>query len=141
MLICALPRTAMAVKAQPLNAKAFILTTSYGVVAGSLIGAASLALYSTPGDHLRNIAIGASSGLYMGILIGFYLLYGHSSDVPEKGKGAPSVSPVTPNPGPPPGQDDNPIDLGLHEGWHLAPTIIVDQQGRTGPGLGMEYRF
>ena len=63
------------VQAAPNTAKVFVLTSSYGVMAGSLTGLASLAFYSSPGDHLRNVAIGASLGLYMGIFLGAYLLY------------------------------------------------------------------
>jgi hypothetical protein len=62
-------------QAAPNTAKVFVLTSSYGVMAGSLTGLASLAFYGSPGDHLRNVAIGASLGLYMGIFLGAYLLY------------------------------------------------------------------
>jgi hypothetical protein len=55
--------------------KVFLTTTSYGVIAGSLTGLASLAFYQRPGQHMKNIALGASLGLYAGILMGAYLIY------------------------------------------------------------------
>lgn len=58
------------------EARLFMLTSTYGVMAGSLTGLASLAFYGSPGDHLRNIAVGASIGLYAGIFLGAYLIYG-----------------------------------------------------------------
>ncbi|MBN1113700.1 MAG: hypothetical protein JXA66_00015 [Oligoflexia bacterium] len=51
-------------------------TAAYGVLAGTIVGVASLAFSSNPGSHLRNIAVGASLGLYAGILLGVYLAYG-----------------------------------------------------------------
>lgn len=55
--------------------QAFMVTATYGVVAGSLIGVASLAFYENPGQKTRNIALGASLGLYAGILLGAYVVY------------------------------------------------------------------
>jgi hypothetical protein len=55
--------------------QAFMLTTTYGVIAGTLTGVASLAFYESPGNKGRNIAIGASLGLYVGILLGAYIVY------------------------------------------------------------------
>lgn len=55
--------------------RVFLVTSSYGVMAGSLTGLASLAFYKDPGNHLKNVAIGASLGLYAGILMGAYMIY------------------------------------------------------------------
>jgi hypothetical protein len=52
----------------------FIMSCSYGVLAGTLVGAASLAFESQPGKNLNNVARGASLGLYAGILLGFYVI-------------------------------------------------------------------
>ncbi|MBS1982558.1 MAG: hypothetical protein JST16_00185 [Bdellovibrionales bacterium] len=57
------------------EAKIFLTMSSYGVMAGSLTGLASLAFYDHPGDHMRNVAMGASLGLYAGILMSAYMIY------------------------------------------------------------------
>jgi len=51
------------------------MTSSYGVMLGSVAGFASLAFYESPGAHTRNVALGASLGLYSGILLGVYMIY------------------------------------------------------------------
>ncbi len=56
------------------NTRVFVLTATYGVMAGTLTGLASLAFYRNPGSHLRNVAMGASIGLYLGIFLGAYIL-------------------------------------------------------------------
>lgn len=53
----------------------FLMSCTYGVLAGTLVGAATLAFENRPGDHLNHIARGASFGLYAGILLGFYVVY------------------------------------------------------------------
>jgi len=53
----------------------FIMSCTYGVLAGTLVGAASLAFVDKPGDNLQHVARGASIGLYMGIGLGFYTAY------------------------------------------------------------------
>lgn len=53
----------------------FIMSCTYGVLAGTLVGAASLAFTSQPGQNLQNVARGASLGLYAGIALGFYTVY------------------------------------------------------------------
>jgi hypothetical protein len=55
--------------------KEFILSCTYGVLAGTLVGAATLAFTSQPGEHLYRVARGASIGLYTGILLGVYVVY------------------------------------------------------------------
>ena len=57
------------------TAKEFIMSCTYGVMAGTLVGAASLAFTHRPGDNLNKVARGASLGLYTGILLGVYVVY------------------------------------------------------------------
>ena len=51
----------------------FVMSCSYGVLAGTLVGAAALAFTDKPGDNLDMVARGASLGLYAGILLGLYV--------------------------------------------------------------------
>lgn len=53
----------------------FIMSCTYGVMAGTLVGAASLAFTKKPSDNLSKVARGASLGLYTGILLGVYVVY------------------------------------------------------------------
>ena len=53
----------------------FIMSCTYGVMAGTLVGAATLAFSSSPGNNLQNVARGASLGLYLGIALGYYTAY------------------------------------------------------------------
>ena len=53
----------------------FIMSCTYGVMAGTLVGAASLAFVKKPSDNLNKVARGASLGLYTGILLGIYVVY------------------------------------------------------------------
>jgi hypothetical protein len=53
----------------------FAMSATYGVLAGTLVGAASLAFTDRPGDNLNRVARGASFGLYAGILLGVYIVY------------------------------------------------------------------
>ena len=53
----------------------FLLSCTYGVLAGTMLGAATLALTDRPSDHLHRVARGASLGLYAGILLGAYVVY------------------------------------------------------------------
>ena len=54
--------------------KDFALMAVYGTMSGMIIGAASLAFVSRPLTKLRSIAIGASLGLYVGLLLGGLVL-------------------------------------------------------------------
>ncbi|OQW48612.1 MAG: hypothetical protein A4S09_04225 [Proteobacteria bacterium SG_bin7] len=58
--------------------KEFITSVTYGVLAGTLVGVASLAFTTNPGENLNKIARGASLGLYLGIGLGLYVAYGVS---------------------------------------------------------------
>lgn len=51
------------------------MSCTYGVLAGTLVGAASLAFVDKPGDNLQRVARGASLGLYAGIALGVYTVY------------------------------------------------------------------
>lgn len=51
------------------------MACTYGVLAGTLVGAATLAFEDRPSDNLNKVARGASIGLYTGILMGLYVLY------------------------------------------------------------------
>lgn len=53
----------------------FIMSCTYGVLAGTLVGAASLAFTDKPGENLKTVARGASLGLYTGIMLGLYVIY------------------------------------------------------------------
>ncbi len=55
--------------------KEFIMSCTYGVLAGTLVGAATLAFSDNPGNSLSKVARGASIGLYAGILLGLYVVY------------------------------------------------------------------
>lgn len=62
-------------RAQSNPEREFIMSCTYGVLAGTLVGAASLAFVDKPGDNLQRVARGASLGLYMGIGLGIYTVY------------------------------------------------------------------
>lgn len=53
----------------------FIMSCTYGVMAGTLVGAASLAFTKKPSENMNRVARGASLGLYTGILLGLYVVY------------------------------------------------------------------
>lgn len=57
------------------SGREFIMSCTYGVLAGSLVGIASLAFVDKPSDNLQRVARGASLGLYTGILLGLYVVY------------------------------------------------------------------
>ena len=77
MLVAA--ATSVLMFAKPLKAEPvheFLMSCTYGALAGGLVGAATLAFSSHPGDNLNTVARGASLGLYAGILLGAYVVYG-----------------------------------------------------------------
>ena len=75
-LIFAAAVTLPSATAQAEPMREFVMSCSYGVLAGTLVGAATLAFTDRPGDNLNKVARGASLGLYAGILLGFYVAYG-----------------------------------------------------------------
>jgi hypothetical protein len=64
--------------------KEFFTSVIYGTLAGTLVGAATLAFTSNPGDNLNNVARGASYGLYAGILLGLYVTYALDDEPRDK---------------------------------------------------------
>ena len=75
--------TALGTRAQAEPMKEMMTMCTYGVLAGTLVGAATLAFTDKPGDNLNYIARGASLGLYAGILLGAYVVYGVPSEDSE----------------------------------------------------------
>ena len=80
LISASLPVWAQGANSIPANyqsnpAKEFIMSCTYGVLAGTLVGAAILAFEDQPGDNLNKVARGASIGLYSGILLGLYVVY------------------------------------------------------------------
>lgn len=55
--------------------RAFLVVTGYSTAGGALLGLASMAFDGEP----RNIAQGASLGLYAGILFASYIIYSHEN--------------------------------------------------------------
>ncbi|MBK9293384.1 MAG: hypothetical protein IPM57_02910 [Oligoflexia bacterium] len=66
------------------SGKEFFMSVVYGTLAGTLVGAATLAFTTNPGDNLNNVARGASYGLYAGILLGLYINYALSEPSEEE---------------------------------------------------------
>lgn len=95
----------------------FVMSCSYGVLAGTLVGAASLAFSDRPGDNLNKIARGASIGLYAGILLGLYVVYGVSA---EGGEEAPTAEELT-----------SLGDVRLPLTWPKRPTVSLSLAGKT----------
>lgn len=60
-------------KAMDPRAEVMLSVTGYGIAAGTLLGIASLAFDT----EVRAIAVGASLGLYAGILFGSYIVLSH----------------------------------------------------------------
>lgn len=75
LLFCVVVFDPQFAKAQSNPEKEFVMSCTYGVLAGTLVGAASLAFVDKPGDNLQRVARGASIGLYAGIALGYYTVY------------------------------------------------------------------
>ncbi|MCJ8277989.1 MAG: hypothetical protein HRT44_12630 [Bdellovibrionales bacterium] len=71
VLICSF----LPAKAYAEPGREFLLSCTYGVLAGALVGAASLAVEDEPDEKIHRVARGASLGLYAGILLGLYVVY------------------------------------------------------------------
>lgn len=67
-------------RAQADSTREFMMSAAYGTLAGTIVGAATLAFSEKPGDNLNKVARGASLGLYAGILLGLYVIYGGPSE-------------------------------------------------------------
>src|SRR5690606_6464838 len=86
--------TPMTAQAQSNTAmREFIMSCTYGVLAGTLVGAASLAFEDQPGEKLNRVARGASLGLYAGILLGVYVVYVVPSQLEDQDIGLPMQEP------------------------------------------------
>ena len=101
--------------------KAFITSSTYGVLAGALVGAATLAFTENPSDHLRNVAKGASLGLYAGILLGVYVVYLVPGQVEEQRR-----------------REEE--QLGV-KNFHFAPDITVADSGDATVSFTSLFRF
>ena len=102
---------ATAVSDAPAGQREFILSCVYGSVAGTLVGLASLAFTDKPNQNLNKVARGASLGLYAGIALGLYVVYGTSED------------------------DEDPVVLAP------APVIDLDGRGDHGGLLVTQFSF
>ena len=118
--------------AQASRVKEIVTSATYGVMAGSLVGAAALAFTNQPGDNLQMVARGASLGLYLGIALGLYVAYW----VP----GLDSTDPL--NPMPIPTEDDSPYNEGESmDDYSLVPKVypLISDRGQV--GLGATWQF
>ncbi|HEX4923902.1 MAG TPA: hypothetical protein VFV50_07440 [Bdellovibrionales bacterium] len=130
-----------AAQAEP--GREFIMSATYGVLAGTLVGAATLAFTDKPGDNLRNIARGASYGLYAGILLGLYVVYG----VP--GEDDPEAPPPPENPYDGPVPEERLEDPEARRAPHIpAPRLevpelvpLISERGIEGAGVAIRYLF
>lgn len=66
--------------AQAYGIRDFLATAGRGVVVGTVLGVASLALEDKPSENWNNVARGASLGLYAGVAWGAYRLNQAESD-------------------------------------------------------------
>lgn len=123
------------------TSRVFILTSTYGVMAGTLTGIASLAFYSQPKDHLRNVAMGASLGLYVGLAMGAYLVYfvPDGASKSKKDGGESKEDPENPL-NLPESEDEQSSFQVLPPEPSFLPLIAYDPQTKTGT-LGVQYRF
>ena len=87
----------------------FVMSCTYGVLAGTLVGAASLAFVSKPGNNLNRVARGASLGLYTGILLGLYVVY----VVPGMEKGT---------------EEEDPLAYAERMPFWISPTFTADNR-------------
>ena len=104
----------------------FIMSCTYGVLAGTLVGAASLAFEDNPGDNLQRVARGASLGLYAGITLGVYTVYYLPKKIEERQN-----------------RDLDPdLRLEVDEYSYKEPEFqVMPLIAQDGGGLGMIYRF
>jgi len=120
------------------KAKVFILTSTYGVMTGTLAGLASLAFVQSPGKHGRNVAIGASVGLYAGILLGAYIVY--LTPDPKKVKEKRQKEKLKENEKEIE-SEENPLNLEPQRSEipRLVPLVYADAKGH--PQVGISYSF
>lgn len=113
--------------AQASSEREFIMSCTYGVLAGTLVGAASLAFADNPGDNLQRVARGASIGLYAGILLGVYTVYYLPGQLEKKNNIDPSLI----------GEDPySYLEPKIESKFQISPIALID-----GAGLNLSYRF
>lgn len=116
------------------STREFIMSCTYGVLAGTLVGAATLAFTDQPGDNLNKVARGASLGLYAGILLGLYVVY----VIPGQEEEEYEINPYN-QPGLPP------LEEGLYKKpspqWKVGLSPYVSQQGVDGAAASFEFRW
>ena len=108
--------------------KEFVRSCTYGVLAGTLVGAATLAFTEQPGENINRVARGASLGLYAGILLGLYVIYIVPGQVDDEFEGDPNLLPP---------------DLEGGESrlrWDAFP-VISQNNDVDGMGLGLSFSF
>ncbi len=139
----------LGILASPLEANAtskpkiFILTSTYGVMTGTLAGLATLAFVGSPGQHGRFVAMGASLGLYAGILLGAYIVY--MVPDPKKVKERRDRDKEKSSEQQQKQIEDNPLGLdpkatgALLEIPRLIPLLYADEKGR--PQVGVSFSF
>ena len=105
-------------------AKEFIRSCTYGVLAGTLVGAATLAFTEQPGENINRVARGASLGLYAGILLGLYVVYVVPGQIEDSLEEDPNLLP------PEVGDDEYTMN------WGAFP--LISERGIEGGGLSLE---
>ncbi|GAB4019482.1 MAG: hypothetical protein Fur0010_21480 [Bdellovibrio sp.] len=116
LVLCALPVSNAKAEMDP-RMKALGSMALYGTVGGALLGTASLA-FGTSG---RSVAIGASLGLYAGLIFGSYVVISHAmrknrqmNPQPQENYYPDTTSPYEENHG-----EDYPPDEAFNRSWDL----------------------
>ena len=118
-------------------AREFLLSCTYGVLAGTLVGAAALAFTANPGDNLNMVARGASLGLYAGIFLGFYIVYGVPNGNEEDDAAAAAAAGVTMN-GPMNGPTNIRTNIKLMKPPRFQIMPLISQRGLEGAAAQYE---
>ncbi|MCB0391442.1 MAG: hypothetical protein KDD58_09125 [Bdellovibrionales bacterium] len=108
--------------------KEFVRSCTYGVLAGTLVGAATLAFTEQPGENINRVARGASIGLYAGILLGLYVIYIVPNQGMDEYEGDPNLLP--------PG-----IEEESQIRWDAYPVYSQYKNDLDGIGVGLTYSF
>lgn len=105
----------------------FVRSCTYGVLAGTLVGAATLAFTEQPGENINRVARGASLGLYAGILLGLYVVYVVPGQMKKDNLEDPDLLP----------SDVESEDYSYK--WDLFP--LISQSGIDGAAVGFQLGF
>ncbi|MCB0356141.1 MAG: hypothetical protein KDD40_03995, partial [Bdellovibrionales bacterium] len=108
--------------------KEFVRSCTYGVLAGTLVGAATLAFTEQPGENINRVARGASLGLYAGILLGLYVVYIVPGQINEELEDDSNLLP--------PGESLE--ESSFH--WQAFP-VVSQNQDIDGLALGFNFTF